>query len=388
MIDNISSPTGAKSKASRLYAAISSTMSLAGTFTDILIHEGQPIRLKSAQGIIDIRDIKLPGSDLIVDHADIKHFFANFGNFMDGDDDTRVRSGSYWETQILPALAQKQAVNRSMPTRGKQYLRFSLFHHSRGKLAMIVRVTTPPPELESIGLTKQILDRIKTNPRGLLIITGPTASGKTQTALSILEWLNNNRPGHIVTVEDPIEYPMEAKKCIFTQREVGMDVPSFGEGLRDAMRHSPDAILAGEVRDRDTAEAAVLGGESGALMIVTTHGRSVTGTIRKILTLTGEQSPAMREVMAGSLMGVIRQELVPRSDRSGYAMVCDTLHMTDSVRGFVERGDWSALDKLTNNDAMPSPDFVPMSNKLKALSEENVIKPDVIKQMIHASSLV
>lgn len=120
---------------------------------------------------------------------------------------------------------------------------------------MVVRVTNAPGPMENINLQPTIASKIKDNPKGLLILTGPTASGKTATALSILRYLNENSDGHIVTVEDPIEYPMTGKKCVFTQREVGTDVESFGEGLRDAMRLSPNVILAGEVRDRDTAES-------------------------------------------------------------------------------------------------------------------------------------
>jgi twitching motility protein PilT len=362
---------------SRLATAIMSTMAHAGSFTDMLIHEGHPILLKSAKGNVSIADLGLPGGDMIVEASDIKHFFTYYVESTPGS----VRSGDYWESEIIPVLSNQQAVNRSVSTPGAQYLRFSLICHQRGKLAMVVRVTTPPPELDMVGLTPQIVNRIKTKPRGLLIITGPTASGKTSTALSILNWLNHNRPGHLLTVEDPIEFPLVKDKCVITQREVGVDVTSFGQGLRDAMRLSPDAILAGEVRDKDTAEMAVMGGESGALMIVTTHGSSVTGTMRKILTMTGDQSSAMREVMAGCLIGVVRQELVPVADKSGYLMVCDSLHMTSEVRESVEKGDWSTLDKMTDNAAMPSPNFVPMSTQLRYLAGKNLINKDVMDEL-------
>ena len=374
-VDEMNYGRGSKS---RLATAVLSAMQFAGSFTDMLIHEGEPIRLKMARGIVSIKDLNIPGGDLIVSADDIRHYFAYY---IDGDAG-RGRAANYWEQQIVPTLNEKMAVNRSLPTADGAHLRLSLFQHSRGKLAMVVRITTPPPKLDNVGLTPQLIERIKNNPRGLLIITGPTASGKTSTALSILEWLNQNRPGHIITVEDPIEYPMVAAKCVFTQREVGVDVSNFGEGLRDAMRHSPDAILAGEIRDRDTAECAVYGGESGALMVVTTHGRSVTGTLRKILTLTGEQSGAMREVMAGSLIGVVRQELVPTASRDGYHMVCDTLHMTENVKAALEKGDWSGLDKLTNNESMPSPDFVPMTTQLKILAEKQLVDSDALKSVI------
>lgn len=356
---------------SRLAAAIMSTLNFASEFTDLLIHEGEPIRLKSARGVVDLPSLRLPGGDLIVESSDIKHFFTTY---VEGTS-TAARAGSYWDTVVLPVLANKMAVNRSMATPAGPFLRFSLFQYNRGKLAMIVRVTNAPTPLAKVGLTEQITERLKSDPHGLLIITGPTASGKTSTALSILEWMNQNRAGHITTVEDPIEWPMKPAKCDITQREVGFDVVSFGEGLRDAMRISPQAILVGEVRDRDTAESAILGGESGALMIVTTHGRSISGTIKKMLTFTAEQSSTMREVLAGCLIGVVRQELVPRRDGTGYCMVCDTLHMTEDVRGLVERGDWRALDKLTNQKAMPSPNFVPMSHQLEPLVRSGIVAP-------------
>lgn len=367
---------------SRLAAAIMSTMSFAGGFTDMLIHEDEPIRLKTARGVIDLPSMNLPGGNLIVTASDIKHFFSSY---VDGAS-TTIRAGNYWDTTILPILANKAAVNRSMPTGMGQYLRFSLFQYQRGKLSMMIRVTTAPAPLDTIGLTPQIVQRIKTNPHGLLIITGPTASGKTSTAMSLLDWINNNKAGHITTVEDPIEWPLSGNKCVVTQREVGFDVASFGEGLRDCMRISPQAILVGEVRDRESSESSILGGESGALVIVTTHGRSVTGAIRKMLTFTGEQNAAMREVLAGSLIGVVRQELVPKADGTGFCMVCDTLHMTENVQMLLEAGNWRALDRLTNNTAMESPDFVPMSVQLKPLIAKNIVaSPEHISQPIQAS---
>ncbi len=273
---------------------------------------------------------------------------------------------------MTPTFKEMRAINRSLKTPADAFLRFSLFQHDGGKIAMIMRVSQPPKPLEKIGLNTQVFERLKSNPRGLLIITGPTASGKTATALSILDWLNHNHSGHVETVEDPIEYPLVEDQCVFTQREVGVDVATFGDGLRDAMRHAPDAILAGEVRDRDTAEAAILGGESGSLMIVTTHGRSIVGTLRKILTLTGEQSTAMRAVLAGSLIAVMRQELLPHQAGDGYQMVHDTLLASDAVRGHIEGGEWAALEKMTD-DKMESATFVPMRKAVNELVARRVI---------------
>ena len=360
---------GALSDNSRLAASIMAIISQKAALTDLIIQEGHPIRAKTASGI-EVMD------SLVVEAADIQHFFANYV------EQGVTRSMNYWKTDIEPLLVNRQAVNRSLPTGTDKYLRFSLFQHQRGRLAMVVRVTTPPPALDDVGLTDKLISRIKTSPRGLVIITGPTASGKTSTALSILDWLNHNTAGHIVTVEDPIEYPMRADKCVFTQREVGLDVASFGDGLRDAMRQAPEAILAGEVRDRDTAEAAVLGGESGALMLVTTHGKSVTGTLRKILTLTGDSTSAMRAVLAGSLLGVVRQELVPKADGSGYVLVADTLHATGQVRGLIEEGNWNQLDSMTRPNTPANKNFQSMAMKLRSLVENGVIAKSEEVQLV------
>ncbi len=157
------------------------------------------------------------------------------------------------------------------------------------------------------------------------------------------------------------------------QREVGFDVATFGDGLRDALRQAPDCILASEIRDRETAEAAIYGGEAGALMIVTTHGTSIAGTLRKMVALTGDgASTAMRGVLAGSLIGVVRQELVPCKDESGFIMVCDTLRDTDNVRRALERGDWHALEGICNV-ATPSADFSPLSATVNRLVADRSI---------------
>jgi twitching motility protein PilT len=362
-------------KRSRLAAAIWSSLQFAGSFTDLIIHENEPIRIKSAKGLIGLRDLGVPGGDLTPDLADIQQFFASYLDESDPYDSAHT----YWDKTVLPVFQQMRAVNRSLKpqTSGNQYLRFSIMQHLGGKVAMVVRITTEPPAMETIGLHQSVAARLRDNPKGLLIITGPTASGKTSTALSILKYLNQNSSGHIVTVEDPVEYPMKNKHCVFTQRQVGTDVASFGEGLRDAMRMTPDAILAGEVRDKDTAEAAVLGGESGALMIVTTHGRSVTGALRKILALAGDA--AMRSILSGSMIGVIRQELLPRKDGTGYRMVNDTLLATEQTRKLIDEGNWGGLDAIAARD---DANFNSMRPAVDQLVRENIVDRAVAAQVV------
>ena len=361
----------------RLVGAINASLEFAGSFTDLLICEGEPVTIKSAQGVIGLSEMKILGTDMVVTQQDIQNFFCHFL----GEQPVTTNAQDYWEQNVGPALAEHGSLSRSACTPNGEYLRVSLFQQKRGRNSMVIRITRPPQELDSLGLPAPLLKRLKVNPRGLLVITGPTASGKTSTALSILDWLNKNTASHIVTVEDPIEFPMEREHSVFTQREVGTDVDTFAAGLRDAMRQSPDAILASEVRDRESAEAAIFGGESGALMIVTTHGRSITGTLRKLLALTGDQAGAMRSVMAWSLMGVIRQDLAPHSNGKGYSMVCDVLVPGEQVRQRIEDGDWLKLEKQLQGN-VPSDEFFPMGEMVNDLARRRVIAPDVASAIL------
>lgn len=371
---------------SRLATAFWSALQFSQGLTDFIVHEGKPVYVKSAKGLVPLASLGLPGADFAVGAADIKNFLATY---LDNIRATETANG-YWDTHIEPVLRRMEPINRSLaiPPLEKggrpAQLRASVMKHGEGKLGMVLRLVLPPPALESIHLPAPVMERLQTNPRGLLIITGPTASGKTATALSMLEYLNTHASGHIVTIEDPVELPLESRGCVITQRQVGVDVPSFGAGLIDAMRHAPDAILAGEVRDRDAAEAAVMGGESGSLFLITTHGRSVVGTLRKILALCGDNvSTAMRTVMAGSLIGVIRQELVPHADGKGYSMVHETLTATDAISNHISRGDWTALENICSKD-VPSDGFFPMRVRINQLVHERRISPDAAALVVRS----
>lgn len=368
---------GRTSTRSLLANAIINCVQFIKGFTDIIVHEDERIRLETAAGMRYMPD-DLAESNRVFKEADFRHFFS----FLFGSE-TQFRSGTYWDNVIAPKLQRKEAHNAAAPMQGGDiHLRFSLYLHTRGKLGLRIRIAHFPMEMKNVGLSKSINERITQDPRGLLIITGPTASGKTSTAYSILQWMNANRSGSIITIEDPIEFPLKNEKCDITQREVGIDVTNFSVGLLDAMRMSPRAMLCGEVREKEAAEFAIQGGESGSLMIVTTHGRSITGALRKILSFSGDQNGALREMLAGSLIGVIRQELMPRADRKGYAMVSETLHPTENVRTLLQKGDWMKLDHLTQQSAMITDDFIPMTNSLQALlANRTLVREDVPYQI-------
>jgi len=163
--------------------------------------------------------------------------------------------------------------------------------------------------LGDIGLPDKIKELIS-RPRGLILVTGPTGSGKSTTLASMINWINENHDGHIITIEDPIEYFHDHKKCIVTQREVGNDVVSFSSAIRGALRQDPDVILVGEMRDLETMEAAVGAAETGHLVFATLHTTGAARTVDRIVdAFPADMKDQMRTQLASSIIAVISQVL-------------------------------------------------------------------------------
>lgn len=166
--------------------------------------------------------------------------------------------------------------------------------------------------LDVIGLPEQIIDLLN-RPRGLLLVTGPTGSGKSTTLASMVDYINRTREGHIITVEDPIEYYHKHKNCIITQREVGSDVPTFSDALRSALRQDPDVILVGEMRDLETMEAAISAAETGHLVLATLHTTGAARTVDRIVDVFPDGAKdQIRTQLASSIVGVVSQVLCPK----------------------------------------------------------------------------
>src|SRR6201995_2313459 len=312
-----------------------------------------------------------------------EHIVTYLAGYVDGaarhhrDDRGHQQSvQDYWDTRIKPVLARQRSVNIRLDGRGGHSLRYSLFMHGTGELALVMRITPPDiTALTSLSLPHNLVSTLTESTSGFIVITGPTGSGKSETAMSILDWHNAHHSGHILTIEDPVEKKIAPRKSIITQREVGYDVVSFADGMREALRMSPDVLLTSEIRDAETAEQAIQGGESGSLMIATTHGKSVTGTMRKILSYTGTSADVMRSVLAGNLIAVIRQALVPSRDGKRYLMAADVLFNTGRVPQYIERGDWIGLESAIREDSrLGASEWVPMNNRLVELVRRGEIE--------------
>lgn len=195
---------------------------------------------------------------------------------------------------------------------GNFRLRVTAYLAFRGakKMLPIRRTPVDPMPFKETGLPDSVKLMIE-NPQGLVLLSGATGAGKTTTMAALVDLLNETRNYHIETIEDPIEFVFKRKKSIFSQREVGHDIPTYNEGVRGAMRQRPDVIIIGEIRDRDTAENAILAGESGHLVIATLHASSVSGAIQKLVSFFPGEEAAKYASLASSLVGVIHQCMVP-----------------------------------------------------------------------------
>ncbi len=194
---------------------------------------------------------------------------------------------------------------------GKARFRVSVLR-ARGCYGMVLRrIPTEILSLEGIGLPDKVKELL-TRPRGIILVTGPTGSGKSTTLAAMIDWINTHTNGHIITIEDPIEYYHAHKNCVVTQREVGVDTPSFAEAIRGALRQDPNVILVGEMRDLETIEAAVSAAETGHLVFATLHTTGAARTVDRIVdAFPAESKEQIRTQLASTMVAVISQVLCP-----------------------------------------------------------------------------
>jgi len=206
---------------------------------------------------------------------------------------------------------------------------------SRGALGLAVRrIPHVVPTLQDLGLAA-VCRSLAEKPRGLVLVTGPTGSGKTTTLAAMVDHVNTTRAGHIVTMEDPVEYVHEDKKCYVTQREIGIDTPDFAGALRRVLRQDPDVIMVGEMRDLETISLAVTAAETGHLVFATLHTTGAVQTVDRIVDVFPEgKQGQIRMQLAGALQGVLSQTLV-RKKAGGRALAQEVLLATDAVRAMI-----------------------------------------------------
>jgi twitching motility protein PilT len=224
---------------------------------------------------------------------------------------------------------QRGAVEVSYYTREARF-RASVFSQ-RGSVTLIFRLITEAPTPEGLGIPETVLGWSEAK-HGLVIVGGPTGSGKSTTSAVVIRLINEQRQCHIVTIEDPIEYLHPDIEALVSQREIGVDAPNFHDALRSALRQDPDVILVGEVRDEETAMTALRAAETGHLVFCTIHTSGAAESIQRFVELFGERNEHVaRELLAGSLVGVVSQRLIPSAD-GALVLNPDVLVATARVR--------------------------------------------------------
>jgi twitching motility protein PilT len=227
--------------------------------------------------------------------------------------------------------------------------------HQRGLVSIVMRhIKSTVPSYSQLGLgeTEQALIKLSNAKDGILLVCGATGSGKSSTMAAMLNWINQNLDRHIVTIEDPIEYTFQDDKCVFQQREIGLDVPSFGLAIKAVLRQNPDIILIGEMRDRETFETAISAAETGHLVFSTMHAATVAQSLTRLFEFfPAEEVVQARRAIAGSLRGFICQKLVPTADGHSRVPANEILYADATVKNLILEGQNEKIQGLLESNA-------------------------------------
>lgn len=268
----------------------------------------------------------------------------------------------------------KYDLDFSIDMKGLARFRANMFH-DLGNIGFVLRVIPfNIPSIEALQLPP-VLKEFTTVNKGLVLVTGPTGSGKSTTLASILDYINATQQRHIITLEDPIEFMHSNKKCVFTQRQLGMDTDTFPNGLKYALRQDPDVILIGEMRDRETISSALKAAETGHLVFSTLHTIDAVQTINRIINAFEpyEREPVRLQI-AATLMGTVAQKLIKKSEGKGRVPATEVLVITPAARDYIARDEIDNIYQLLSTgdyDGMMS-----MNMSLYKLVKNNLISPD------------
>jgi len=240
-------------------------------------------------------------------------------------------------TEQQKQLEIKRQLDLSYSIPGLARFRVNIYFQRESLGAAFRMIPSEIKSLESLGMPQQLHDLAK-KPRGLVLVTGPTGSGKSTTLAAIIDEINQTRSEHIMTIEDPIEFLHSHKRCVVNQREIGPDATSFAEALRGALRQDPDVILLGEMRDLDTIATALTAAETGHLVFATLHTQDAPSTVDRLIDVfPGAQQEQVRVQIAATLQGVVTQTLVPTADGLKRVPACEILLPDDAVRNLIRQ---------------------------------------------------
>ena len=288
-------------------------------------------------------------------------------------------NGSQIREIIYAILTQKQRekfeneleLDASYTLPGRSRFRLNVFLQRDSVGAVMRAIPFEIVELSSLGLPAAV-ERFADLPRGLVLVTGPTGSGKSTTLASLIDIVNKTKALHIMTVEDPIEFLHTHKKSVVNQREVGEDTHSFSNALRHVLRQDPDVILVGEMRDLETISTALTAAETGHLVFATLHTQDAPQSIDRIIDVfPAHQQQQIRVQLAASLQGIVTQQLIPTSDGKGRAVAAEILAATPAVRNLIREGKVHQIYSVMQAGAKHG--MVTMDQSLAALVREGKI---------------
>ena len=287
-------------------------------FSDILIHQNSPLLLRQPKGLVAVTDSPITREEL-----------EEFFEVVEPNWQERIRD---------------RAFDRSIDLHTARIRANCFTFQGKKRLGCVIRrFPKEPLALSQLGLRPNE-QKFATLTSGLVLIIGDTCQGKSTTIASMLDEINKNRSGHIITIEDPVETLIPQRKCIVTQREVGFDgdVESFYLGALDALRERPDVVVIGEIRDAQTAQEALALAESGPLVLASLHARSTELGLQKMIRLLGN-TDAQQQALAHALRGVLCQALLPSVEGNRYHLATECLTMNPDVAAMIESGSVSAI---------------------------------------------
>ncbi len=316
--------------------------------SDVIASTGQPIRMRVG-GYVEATDIMLDDREL---HACV----AALGNNADASlevDGVRVR--------------------------------INTFEHLGGAAIAARLIRERVPSMSDLGLPPE-LSAITDLRDGLVLVCGPTGSGKSTTLAALIDLLDQRRSAHVITLEDPIEYRFHARRCLIHQRELGTHIPTFAAGLKAALREAPDVILLGELRDRETIAAALTAAETGHLVLATMHASSAAGAIDRVIDVFPDtQQRQIRWQLAAVLRTVVSQFLLPRRD-GGRAVAIEHVPVTSAVANIMRKGDLHTLPTAINTGRDAG--MIPLEKSLARLIDSGAVSPQVVKKIAQDHDLL
>jgi twitching motility protein PilT len=274
----------------------------------------------------------------------------------------------------LARFKETHELDSSFGIEGLSRFRLNAFYQ-RGSMAVAIRmIPFDIPEISSLGLPPSVIDFVE-RPNGLVLVTGPTGSGKSTTLASAVGHINKHRQCHIVTIEDPIEFVHSNQSCIVNQREVGSDTESFSAALRHVLRQTPDVILIGEMRDLDTIGAALTLAETGHLVLATLHTQSASHAVSRIIDVfPAEQQQQVRIQVSEVLVGVVAQKLTPTID-GGLVLAAEVMTASSGVRSLIREENTHQLYSAIQTGAKDG--MVTMNTSLRDLVKQGRIHKEV-----------